>query len=168
VKALEWYVEQVHPSLSKLEGYSLTIAGRTGGTSIPALNRMIERYPNISLCSDPQELTDLYSKAAVFVNPVLRGAGLKVKTIHALRAGVPVVTTSIGMEGTGLIDGTHLLVADSADAFATSVEKLLRDKPLAAGLVRSAQSFLAEKYDQERNIKQSLSSILFAQSGKHL
>jgi polysaccharide biosynthesis protein PslH len=167
VNALQWYVDQVHPRLSKLEGYSLTIAGRTGGAPIPALIKMVERYPNISFCPDPQDLSDLYRRAAVFVNPVLRGAGLKVKTINALQAGVAVVTTSIGMEGTGLVDGTHLLVADSADEFAGRVEKLLSDRSLAARLVRSAQSFLAEKYNQERNIEQSLSAVLSILPGDH-
>lgn len=160
VNALQWYVDHVHPRLSKIEGYSLTIAGRTGGVPIPALIKMVERYPNISFCPDPQDLSDLYGRAAVFVNPVLRGAGLKVKTIHALQAGVAVVTTSIGMEGTGLVDGKHLLVADSADEFADSVERLLRDRPLAASLVRSAQAFFTEKYNQERNIEQSLAAVL--------
>jgi glycosyltransferase involved in cell wall biosynthesis len=160
VNALQWYVDHVHPRLSKLEGYSLTIAGRTGGVAIPALTEMVEKYQNIALCPDPQDLSDLYRRAAVFVNPVLRGAGLKIKTIHALQAGVAVVTTSIGMEGTGLVNGTHLLVADSAEGFAEGVEKLLSDKSLAARLVRYAQSFFAEKYNHERNIEQSLSAVL--------
>jgi glycosyltransferase involved in cell wall biosynthesis len=102
----------------------------------------------------------LYQRAAVFVNPVLRGAGIKLKTIHALQAGVPVVSTSIGMEGTGLIDGTHLLMADSADDFVRMVASLLQNRSLAGRLVHSAQSFLSETYDHERNMRQSLSSVL--------
>jgi glycosyltransferase involved in cell wall biosynthesis len=165
VEGLEWYVEHIHPGLSGIQGYTLTIAGRTGGASLPSLNKMVRRYSNISLCADPQELSGLYKRAAVFVNPVLRGAGIKLKTIHALQAGVPVVSTSIGMEGTGLIDRTHLLVADSPDDFVRGVAELLRDRSLAERLVHSAQSFLTETYDNERNIRQSLSSVLAVQSG---
>lgn len=160
VEGLEWYVEHVHPRLSMIPGYSLTVAGRTGGAPSLALNKIIRRYPNISLCADPRELSGLYKRAAVFVNPVLRGAGIKLKTINALQAGVPVVSTSIGMEGTGLIDGTHLLVADSSDKFVSSVATLLRDRSLAGRLVNSAQSFMAETYESKRNIKKSLSSVL--------
>ena len=167
VNALLWYLDHVHPRLSRIEGYSFTIAGRTGGAPIPALTAVVEKYPNISFCPDPQDLEVLYSRAAVFVNPVLNGAGLKVKTIHALQAGVAVVTTSIGMEGTGLINGKHLLVADSAEEFAGSVEKLLNDRSHASALVRSAQSFFAEKYNQERNIEQSLSAVLSRSRGDH-
>ncbi len=164
-EGLAWYIEHVHPSLSNILGYSLRVAGRTGGASLPALNKMVQPYPNISLCADPDELSSLYERAAVFVNPVFRGAGVKIKTIHALHAGVPVVSTSIGVEGTGLIDGTHVLVADSAEEFVRCVTLLLRDRSLAESLVHSAQSFLAESYDHERNIKRSLSSVLSVQSG---
>lgn len=160
VEGLAWYVEHVHPRLSAIPGYSLIVAGRTGGAPSLALNKIIRRYPNISLCADPRELSDLYRRAAVFVNPVLRGAGIKLKTINALQAGVPVVSTSIGMEGTGLIDGKHLLVADSSDNFISCVATLLRDKSLAERLVHSAQSYLAETYESKRNIKKSLSSVL--------
>ena len=52
------------------------------------------------------------------------------------------MTTSIGMEGTGLINGKHLLVADSAEEFAGSVEKLLNDRSHASALVRSVNRFL--------------------------
>jgi glycosyltransferase involved in cell wall biosynthesis len=121
---------------------------------------MAQRYSNILLCFDPEDLSGLYKRAAVFVNPVLRGAGIKLKTIHALQAGVPVVSTSIGMEGTGLIDRVHLVVADSADDFARGVSSLLGGRSLRARLVDSAQSFLAETYDYERNITKSLSSVL--------
>jgi glycosyltransferase involved in cell wall biosynthesis len=160
LEGLEWYVEHIHPSLSSVRGYSLTVAGRTDEASLPRLRRALQRYSNISLCSDPEELDDLYNRSAVFVNPVLRGAGVKLKTIHALRAGVPVVSTSIGMEGTGLIDGTHLFVADSVGDFVRSVEELLQDRVLAGRLVHSAQTFLAATYDNERNIRHSLSSVL--------
>jgi polysaccharide biosynthesis protein PslH len=165
VEGLEWYVEHVHPRLSLIPGYSFIVAGRTAGAPSAALSRIISRYPNISLYSDPEELNDLYRRAAVFVNPVLRGAGIKLKTINALQAGVPVVSTSIGMEGTGLIDGMHLLVADSSDDFVNNVAALLRDSSLAERLVCSAQSFLAETYESKRNIKKSLSSVLPAHCG---
>ena len=157
---LEWYVEHVHPTLSRVQGYSLTVAGRTDKATLPRLQAALGGYSNIHLCPDPEELNDLYSQAAVFINPVLRGAGVKLKTVDALRAGVPVVSTSVGMEGTGLVPGQHLLVADSAEQFVRRVEELLADRALAEELVRSAQVFLAETYDNERNMGRSLSSIL--------
>ena len=117
LEGLEWYVEHIHPLLSDVPGYSLTVAGRTDEATLPRLQKALQEYSNIFLCADPEKLDDLYSRSAMFINPVRRGAGVKLKTVHALHAGVPVVSTSVGMEGTGLVHGRHLLVADSAEEF---------------------------------------------------
>jgi glycosyltransferase involved in cell wall biosynthesis len=113
----------------------------------------------VSVYYSPENLNPLYATASLFINPILRGAGLKLKTVQALAAGLPVVTTSAGKEGSGLQDGIQLLVADSAVEFAEKVRELLQDKVKSAELVAAAQRFLAERYNQERNINQFLSPI---------
>lgn len=162
IQGLEWYAERVHPSLSEIEGYSFTIAGRTAGKPLRSLDRLVDRHSNINFSADPEDLNHLYQGASVFINPILRGAGLKIKTIHALLAGLPVVTTSVGVEGTALVDGQHVMVADSPAAFIDAVRQLMNDRRFAEKLVRRAQSFLLRTYNQEHNMRQSLSPILQA------
>ena len=101
--AVEWYVSKVHKLLCDVVGYNFVVAGNTVGESAEVLKRMVSPYPNITLIENPKEIGSLYGSAAVFVNPVPRGAGLKMKTIDAIQAGLPVVTTSTGVEGTGLL-----------------------------------------------------------------
>jgi glycosyltransferase involved in cell wall biosynthesis len=158
--AVAWYIEKVHPLLRDLDGYSFDIAGRTAGQPIPELKHLIEPYHNVSLTENPVTLDSIYASAAVFVNPVIRGAGFKVKLIQALQEGMPVVTTSMGVEGTGFKDSIHLLVADTAQEFADCVRKLLIEPNLAESLVRNAQAFLTERYDMKTNMKKTLSEIL--------
>lgn len=148
-----WYIKEVHPLLADIEGYRLRIAGHTAGSSIGALENAVTHAHGVTLLKNPEDLDALYAAGSVFVNPVLRGAGLKLKTIHALQAGLPVVTTSIGMEGTGLIDTKHVLVADSAAEFAECVRRLMQDKELGRELVAAAQDFLAAQYDSEVRLK---------------
>lgn len=155
-----WYIEKVHPLLSHLEGYAFQVAGRTAGQPISSLKQLIQQHNNVSLIENPFVLDGIYESAAVFVNPVLSGAGFKVKLIHALQAGLPVVTTSIGVEGTGLKDSIHLLVADTPEEFAGCVRKLLTDPVLAESLVRNAQGFLAERYDMKVSMQKPLTEIL--------
>lgn len=158
--SVEWYVREVHPLLSDVEGYSFQVAGRTAGQPVPFLQQMVQQNRNVSLIENPVVLDDIYGGAAVFVNPVIRGAGFKVKLIHALQAGLPVVTTSMGVEGTGFKDSVHLLVADTPREFANCVRKLLTDPDLAESLVRNAQAFLAERYDMKASMQKALSKIL--------
>ena len=53
--------------------------------------------------------------------PLRYGAGMKGKVGEALATGLPVVLTSVAAEGMGLVDGEHVLVADTAEAFAAAV-----------------------------------------------
>jgi GT2 family glycosyltransferase/glycosyltransferase involved in cell wall biosynthesis len=69
-------------------------------------------------------------RARVSIAPLRFGAGVKGKVGEALSHGLPVVTTTIGAEGMGLVDGQHALVADSPEAFAQAVVLLHSDRAL--------------------------------------
>lgn len=153
-RGVEWYIDQVHPRLADINGYALIVAGNTEGESLDSLRRSIARHPNISLHENPSELQPHYEMASVFINPVFHGAGVKLKTIDAIQAGLPVVSTSIGIQGTPLLNGKHILVADNPQAFAGSVRRLLSDRGYAENLVAEAQAFVALEYDQGRIIKE--------------
>ena len=161
IESVIWFIENVHPLLRELHDYRFQVAGRTAGQPIPSLKRLIQKSPNdICLVEDPVELNDLYEGAAVFVNPVISGAGFKVKVINAIQAGLPVVSTSLGVEGTGFKDSIHVLVADTPQEFADCVRRLLTEPPLAKTLVDNAQRFLAENYDMNANMQRHLTDIL--------
>jgi len=49
-----------------------------------------------------------------------------------------VVSTSIGVEGLPIVNGTDALVADEPDAFADAVVQLLRDRPRVCRLGEAA------------------------------
>jgi len=51
------------------------VAGRTAGQPIPKLKQIVQQHNNVFLEEDPIVLDGLYENAAVFVNPVIRGAG---------------------------------------------------------------------------------------------
>ena len=75
-------------------------------------------------------LAPYLASARLSVIPLLHGAGTKTKLIQALMAGTPTVSTTIGVEGLAVEDGHHVLVADTPDAFAASIEQLVRDDDL--------------------------------------
>ena len=61
----------------------------------------------------------------ICVNPMHHGAGVKLKIINAIEFGLPVVSTSVGKEGTGLDNAVHLHVADTAEDFMKAIRHLL-------------------------------------------
>ena len=90
---------------------------------------------------------DAYLDAArVFVAPLRYGAGMKGKIGHALALGIPVVSTSIGVEGMDLRDGEEVLVADDCEEFARAVDRLYDDPVLWKRLSEAGQAVVAERW----------------------
>jgi glycosyltransferase involved in cell wall biosynthesis len=67
----------------------------------------------------------------VAVAPLLAGSGTRFKIIEAWAAGTPVVSTTIGAEGLPTED---LMLADTAQAFADAVSRVITDQSWAATL----------------------------------
>jgi hypothetical protein len=64
------------------------------------------------------------------VVPLLHGAGTKQKVIQALMVGTPTVSSSVGVEGLGILSGQHALLADDPASFAAHVSTLIHDEDL--------------------------------------
>ncbi|HEY0464609.1 MAG TPA: glycosyltransferase family 4 protein [Polyangiaceae bacterium] len=57
----------------------------------------------------------------VFLNPLVHGAGSSLKTIEALAAGIPLISTELGARGFSLVPGEHYLRAESDLEFSNAV-----------------------------------------------
>jgi glycosyltransferase involved in cell wall biosynthesis len=72
------------------------------------------------------------------VIPLRIGGGTRLKVFEAMAMGKAIVSTSIGVEGLPIANGTEALVADEPDAFADAVIQLLRDRAFARRLGEAA------------------------------
>jgi glycosyltransferase involved in cell wall biosynthesis len=78
------------------------------------------------------------------------GSGSRLKVLEALAAGVPVVSTRLGMEGIAVNAEEYALVAETPQAFADAVLRLLGDGVLAARLAARGRALVDERYDWAR------------------
>jgi len=125
--AVLWFLKEVYPLMAKkLPDLYVTIAGNAPTDEIYA--RASEAIL-VTGCVSEEELRSLYNKAKVVVAPLRIGAGVKGKVVESLRMGVPVVTTSIGVQGLpGYEDA--IPVTDDPEAFAKMILNLLQDEAL--------------------------------------
>jgi len=81
------------------------------------------------------DLSAVLSSAKIFVAPVLSGAGVKIKNVTAMAAGLPLLTTSCGMEGIQDPGAKEVAcVADGAERFLAEATRLLSDESACATL----------------------------------
>ena len=90
------------------------------------------------------EVAPYLAAARVSIAPLRFGAGVKGKIAEALGHGLPVVTTSIGVEGMALTDGANVLVADDDAAFAAAVARLHTDQKLWERLAAGGRAYIDE------------------------
>jgi glycosyltransferase involved in cell wall biosynthesis len=83
----------------------------------------------------------------LMVVPVRAGSGMRVRILDAFAHAMPIITTTVGLEGIDAIPGQDVLVADSVDDFARSVVSLLRDESLQKTLAERGRGLAEARYD---------------------
>jgi glycosyltransferase involved in cell wall biosynthesis len=93
------------------------------------------------------KITRFLSASDVAIAPLLHGSGTRLKVLEYLSCGLPVVSTSVGIEGLDIKDGVHLLIEDDMDKFSAKVIELLRDEKLRKSLGDSGRELVVKEYD---------------------
>ena len=117
-KGIRWFFDFVYPLLKKET--SILCVGK-----ITSIIPDLENVKKIGFIADLQEV---YQKAAVTINPLQDGTGMKVKVIESLAHGIPVVTTAIGLSGIKPEVRQLFIIADEPHEFAFAIHRLITDK----------------------------------------
>ncbi|HUY22372.1 MAG TPA: glycosyltransferase [Acidimicrobiales bacterium] len=144
--ALSWWKQEIGPALSaRHPGAELTVIGND-----PRGEAATFAGPGITVAGTVPSTVPFLHEARVSVAPLRYGAGMKGKVGEALATGLPVVLTSIAAEGMGLVDGEHVLVADTAEAFADAVHRLYTDRALWERLRQAGRAHVAKHFGIDR------------------
>ncbi len=73
--------------------------------------------PNVQFLGYVPDMGDLLNSARAVAVPMLTGAGRKLKTLEAVLAGVPTVSTTVGAEGIDTRATGGLVVTDEPETF---------------------------------------------------
>lgn len=89
---------------------------------------------------------------SIFIVPIRIGSGIRMKIIEAVNAGIPFVTTDVGVEGLCFKDGHDCLIGNRPSDFCASIIKLLEDRELGSRLSMNARNTLSEENSYEKLI----------------
>jgi len=143
--AVHYFMRDIYPHIeTSLPGAKVFIVGDNATEEIRGLAS--ERVHITGYLSD---IEPLLQGSRVFVAPLRFGAGVKGKVGEAMSYALPVVTTSIGAEGFGLVNESSALIADTPEAFAAAVVRLYSDEALWGELARNSRRLVAENFTPE-------------------
>jgi glycosyltransferase involved in cell wall biosynthesis len=143
VEAVRWCRSKIWP---RVREQAPGVEWRLLGRNPDAIAAFTEGDPRIRVIGPVADAVAHLAEAQVCIVPLLSGSGTRFKILEAWAAGRAVVSTTLGVEGLGAVDGVHLLLADHAEDFAAAVLRLLNDRALrerlgAAGRARYEEQF---------------------------
>jgi GT2 family glycosyltransferase len=142
VDAVIHFVERIFPLIRAADPtIRFLIAGANATREVHALSG-----DGVEVVGLVPDLRDLFDRVRVFVCPLRVGAGVKGKVLSALSYGVPIVSTSVGIEGSGLEPDRHVLVADEPEDFAAKTLHLYRNRTAWGRLSAAGQKIVAEEF----------------------
>ena len=159
IDAVLYFVDEVHPLvLKRLPEARFYIIGDKAPPAVIALSS-----ENIIVTGLVPDVRPYFDKVKLSIAPLRYGAGIKGKINQSMGLGVPVVATSLAVEGMSLADRREVMIADEANAFADALVELYQSEELwtriserglamtkAAFSENAAKNRLAELFRQHR------------------
>lgn len=149
---IRWFFNEVFPLIRKrVPDATLTIIGKNPPQDFLDL---AAREPDaVTVTGYVPELVPYLEKSALMVVPVRAGGGMRVRILEAFAYAMPVVTTTIGLEGIHAELEKDVVVADAAGDFANRVSELLEDPSLQEKLSAYGRRLAETKYDWQVVLK---------------
>lgn len=144
-----WFTTKVFPELKRLfPDLELKVVGLWSKSFSAAV--LSSGITFTGLISD-QELSYELNASVVGIAPLRFGAGIKRKVLDYLNHGLPVISTSVGVEGIQSANGDvpGVLVANLAEDWVRLVSQVLTNPQLQKSLSQEGASLIASSYSKE-------------------
>ncbi|MGA3149847.1 MAG: glycosyltransferase, partial [Acidimicrobiales bacterium] len=145
IDAARWLASEVGPALRRMVP---DVEIRLVGEHSPDLGSLDDR-PRFTVTGRVPDIAAELARADVVVVPVRYGSGTRLKILEAFAQRVPVVSTPLGAEGLGAVDGVQLLLGDTAPDLARACARLLHEPGLREAVVSQAYELFLERFQSE-------------------
>ncbi|HIJ80481.1 MAG TPA: glycosyltransferase [Desulfuromonadales bacterium] len=150
---LKQFISEAWPKIRKeCPGAVFRVIGKIGA-AVTAADDSVQKVGWV------ESLDEEYSRAAVVVNPVMAGTGLKIKSVEALCRGRALVATPNSVEGIEYEHEPPYIVSADWDHFSSSVVTLLKDVSLRCELQARASRYAEANFSPEK-VYAPLSEVL--------
>ncbi len=148
--AMEWFLRETWPLLAHLKPVLHVICGSKYQYH---LERFRDRatlnldQAGIEVEDFVSDVRPAYRRALVVIAPLLASAGTNIKIMEAMAMGKAIVSTSGGVHGLDVKDGTDVVIADSGHEMAAAIGDLFVNADKRRFLERQARTTAVSHYD---------------------
>ncbi|MEW5975371.1 MAG: glycosyltransferase [Acidobacteriota bacterium] len=147
VEGLLYFFQCIWPLvLADMPDVSITVIGRFPPPQILAYSRKDQ----VTFTDSVPDLRPFLERHAVFVAPIVSGAGLRGKILEAMAMEKAIVATDLCVEGYPFEHGKELMVARNAEEFAAYTVELLRSPAQRRALGSAARARVVREFQSYR------------------
>jgi glycosyltransferase involved in cell wall biosynthesis len=142
-KGAIWFMERVFFPLLPLS-FTLCILG-----GCP--HRSLDKYRSerVVVTGFVADLRLYFSQSLCMAAPLLLGAGIKVKVIEAMSAGLPVLANRVAMEGIPAVHGVHYLHCEQPGDYKEALDAIAEGRIDGAALSKNARELVAAAFNRD-------------------
>lgn len=144
VQSVRTYLKEVYPALGA-DPPTLYVIGYCPED----VRNEFKESPGIVLMGYVDDIEIELKKARAFVAPISPGTGIKTKVLEAMAMGLPVITTSHGVQGTPAVQNTNCIIADTGEEIALAISRLRDDPQLAARIGMAGREMISTNFAPE-------------------
>jgi glycosyltransferase involved in cell wall biosynthesis len=143
-RAALWLLEGVLPELSgRFPGARLVLLGTEPTSEMLAA---AERDSGVVVTGLVPDVRPFLAPAGAMAIPLFEGGGTRFKVLEAFASGVPVVSTTKGVEGLAVTEGAHFVHAETPEEFIEEIARVWSDQELAKRLRDRGLALVRERY----------------------
>lgn len=140
-----WFIEHVMPLLQEYPVRFVIV----GNKPPEELKKLAD--DRIVVTGFVEDAAPYFESAMCAAVPLLHGAGVKVKVIEALSAGIPVLTNEIGIEGIPARNGEEFFLCRKPEEYANIIIRMLNDYTQFEDVSRKAKQLIEREYNLEES-----------------
>lgn len=152
-EGVDWFLMNCWmPLKSKYPDLKLSVIGKWHQSTVDSYAGLLDAVSFPGFVEHlHEELTD-----SIFIVPIRIGSGIRMKIIEAVNAGIPFVSTEVGVEGLCFKNGHDCLIGNTPQEFCSSIAKILESKDLGHRLMTNARNTLSVENSYEKLIDRRL------------
>lgn len=144
VEGVEWFLNEVwHHVVDELPHITFYIAGK----NMPA-SFLSRKEKQVQVVGEVNDFIQFSLQKNIMIVPLQAGAGIRIKILEAMELGKTIISTSIGAEGIGAENGTHLFIADKPDEFIACLKECFNQPAKAIEIGKNAKEFVSSRFDK--------------------
>jgi glycosyltransferase involved in cell wall biosynthesis len=142
--SVRYFLEAIFPLIRKqLPEATFTVVGRRPPVW---LNELAARTSGVTITGAVADVRPYLTQNVLYVVPVRGGLGSRADVLAALSMEMIVLSTTEGVQGLEVKDGTHLILQDGPDAFAEAAIEILTSPVNFRNLGQAGRRLVYDKY----------------------